>query len=90
MGYLILDLSPKESVRNTSIYWSEGAWPVRRQGHFAPYLLDNIIIMDIMAFMVHTVAECDAMDNTQLLLLSLSPLSFVAFVILPAIFGGLF
>ena len=57
---------------------------------FRPNILDNINIMDIMVFMVNIVTGRDAMDNTQLLLLSLSPLSFVAFVIIPAIFGGLF
>ena len=40
--------------------------------------------------MVYMYSEADNMSNIDLLLFSLSPLSFVAFVILPAIFGLIF
>jgi hypothetical protein len=39
---------------------------------------------------VYMFYEADGMSNIDLLLFSLSPLSFVAFVILPAIFGLIF
>ncbi len=46
-----------------------------------------MVITDSMVYMY---SEADSMSNIDLLLFSLSPLSFVAFVILPAIFGLIF
>ena len=47
----------------------------------------RMVITDNMVYMY---SEADSMSNIDLLLFSLSPLSFVAFVILPAIFGLIF
>ena len=44
----------------------------------------------ILVILVYMVSEAPKMTNTDLLLFSFSPLSFVAFVVLPAIFGLFF